>query len=283
MNRPYYSERITGTSSTGRHDRAELNHLLKSYLVNLVAKGHLQDSFGYHCVDDGFIPGSQHMDLRSAIALRFKNPRLWPCPESIESWTEDELFDVIEFFFDHVATPLDAKYHDWDRCGWHATAFDRVEGKEEFRNRINEMLNSYDDGFSLSESGEIVAILNPGLSELALTPVPSMNADIVDRVHSAINKFQHHRASTEAQKDAVRDLFDVLEYLRPKAKEVLNNKDESDLFQIANNFGIRHHTPTQKTDYDESIWYPWMFQYCLATIHAILRMLPPERRSGGTP
>lgn len=43
----------------------------------------------------------------------------------------------------------------------------------------------------------------------------------------------------------------------------------SDLFQIANEFGVRHHNQKQKqkTNYDERIWLSWMFYYYLANIH----------------
>ena len=68
-----------------------------------------------------------------------------------------------------------------------------------------------------------------------------------------------------------------LEYLRPQVKSVLTSKDESDLFNIANNFGIRHHNEAQRTDYDAGIWFSWMFYYYLATIHAVLRLLQRKR------
>ena len=64
-----------------------------------------------------------------------------------------------------------------------------------------------------------------------------------------------------------------MEFLRPQIKKVLSSKDENDLFIIANSFGIRHHNDKQKTDYDRSIWYNWMFYYYLATIHAILKLI----------
>jgi hypothetical protein len=50
------------------------------------------------------------------------------------------------------------------------------------------------------------------------------------------------------------------------------------LFNIANNFGIRHHNEKQKTDYDESIWLSWIFYYCLATIHAALRLIEKKEQ-----
>lgn len=49
--------------------------------------------------------------------------------------------------------------------------------------------------------------------------------------------------------------------------------DESDLFQIANRFVIRHHEPSQKTNYDAAIWLPWMFYVYLASIHLSLRLI----------
>ena len=46
---------------------------------------------------------------------------------------------------------------------------------------------------------------------------------------------------------------------------------ERDLFNLANNFGIRHHNDHQKTSYDANIWLSWMFYFYLATIHVVLR------------
>ena len=75
----------------------------------------------------------------------------------------------------------------------------------------------------------------------------------------------------------MRDLADVLEYLRPTAKSVLKHEDEADLFSLANNFGIRHHNQRQKTSYDEAIWLSWMFYYYLSTIHACQRLINKKR------
>ena len=48
-------------------------------------------------------------------------------------------------------------------------------------------------------------------------------------------------------------------------------------FEIANNFGIRHHKVGQRTDYDKPIWYSWLFYYYLATIHAAVRLIDKGR------
>lgn len=75
------------------------------------------------------------------------------------------------------------------------------------------------------------------------------------------------------RRDAVRDLADVLESLRSEAKTVLTKRDEADLFNLANNFGIRHFNAQQKMEYDQDIWLSWMFYYYLATIHAVTRLI----------
>jgi hypothetical protein len=65
--------------------------------------------------------------------------------------------------------------------------------------------------------------------------------------------------------------------LRPQVKEFFTSKDEGDLFNIANNFGIRHLNEKQKTSYDENIWLSWMFYFYLSTIHVLLRKIGHQR------
>ena len=80
-------------------------------------------------------------------------------------------------------------------------------------------------------------------------------------------------SKTSDKRNAVRDLADVLERMRPEAKMVLTSQDEQDLFNLANNFGIRHDRTGQKIAYDEDIWLIWMFYHYLASIHACARLI----------
>lgn len=116
----------------------------------------------------------------------------------------------------------------------------------------------------------IPAVMAPLLD----TPIPpSTPKKVVDKLRRAVAQFTSDGATLEDRHEAVRNLADVLEYLRPEAKKFLHNKDERDLFELANNFGIRHHGKGQKTEYEPVIWLSWMFYYYLATIHALLRLI----------
>jgi len=52
-------------------------------------------------------------------------------------------------------------------------------------------------------------------------------------------------------------------------KELL--KIQKDLFNIANNFQIRHNNDSQKDNYSQS-WMSWIFYLYLSSIHLLLRI-----------
>jgi hypothetical protein len=151
----------------------------------------------------------------------------------------------------------------------------RKNGQLHFRLEINELLADYEDGWELSLRGQILLRGETGLRELLTTDLPE-NVDrtnVKARVDRATLQFRRRGSSLDDRRQAVRELADVLEFLRPKLKQVMTRKDEGDLFNIANNFGIRHHNEQQQTDYDQAIWLSWMFHFYLATIHMATRRL----------
>ena len=90
------------------------------------------------------------------------------------------------------------------------------------------------------------------------------------RIQNAISKYMRHHATTSDKKDAIRELADVLEFLK-KSGIRLQKKDESDLFRIINNFDIRHHNKSQQGEYNKEIWYDWMFYTFLSSINVLLK------------
>jgi len=214
------------------------------------------------------------------LLLTLRKPDLWPVYLTIDAWSEDDFFDLVEFLYDHISKPTARYFHEYSGCGWHCSAFDRDGGRLEYRHRINRLLRAYDSGFELSEQGEVLAVSPTGIEPLLGAAVTHADTEnVTARVEAAIQKFRRHRSSIGDRRDAVRDLADVLEFLRPKLTEVLNSEDEQDLFNIANNFGIRHHRAGQKTDYDKAIWLSWMFYFLLATIHAVVCLIEKSSRA----
>lgn len=243
----------------------------------------LQEALGYDCVDQGEVPGTLGRDVGATVLRKTRKMHLWPINENLESYSEEDLFDVIEFLYDHVSEPIERleDYHSYNDCGYHYSEFDKSAGQKKFREEINQVLEDYDQGYRLSDAGEIEELGESGLRPLLEAPLTQHDpANVEDRVRSAVQLFRRYHSSLQDRRAAVRELADVLEFLRPRLKAVLTNKDEADLFNLANNFAIRHHNEDQKTHYDKDIWYRWMFYYYLATIHASLRLL---EKSGKPP
>lgn len=272
--REYFSVRTGKHPSAGRLDLLGLKRLLLALFRQFQNDDFFQESFGFTCVDSGFIAGYAGEDVEAFFFRKLRKQNLWPIDDNIEHYSEDDLFDVIELLFDCISKGVEGNYHSWNQCGMHYSTFNKQTGQNEFRSQINEILADYSSGFSLTVQGEIVGLAPLGLVDLEEAPSPPGDPVAIHaRIEAARNKFRRRGSSFEERRDAIRDLADVLEYLRPLAKKTLNSKDEADLFNLANNFGIRHHNSEQKTSYDSAIWLSWMFYYYLATIHALTRLI----------
>lgn len=259
------------------------SRLFASLISSLEERGYLQQWFGYECVDSGDVAGLAGSD-RAGYALR-KTLRdgLWRPQDNWSEWTLDDLLTAVEFFFDHVSKPeaTGYAYHEYMGCGWHYQAFDTDAGRQSYRAEVNELLQHVEDGWELSVRGEIVHRAPSGLDELLKAPLPTTGGRYEALVMSAIRKFRARTSTPEDRRDAVRDLADALELLRPDLVQVLSSKDEGDLFNLANNFGVRHMNTRQKLDYDGAIWLSWMFYFYLSTIHAATRLIA-KRSSAAT-
>ncbi len=215
-------------------------------------------------------------DVDLEILLTVRKRELWPIADRAPNHSEDDLFDVMEFAFQHVSKPVDGTHHSWNQCGMHWETFDREEGQKHYRTRLNEVLGHYEHRFELSSEGEVLRRIDAGFERIFEADVPSEDRNVVSRIEAAASTHRRHRSTVEDRRQAVRDLADVLEYLRPQVKSLLTKKDEGDLFNIANNFGIRHHNDQQQTEYDATLWLSWMFYFYLATLHVVLRKIKHE-------
>jgi hypothetical protein len=173
-----------------------------------------------------------------------RKKRLWPIVENLHFYSEDDLFGVIELLYDLASKPLGMA---WEH-------FDRAAGRILYRAEMNDILSDYKNGFQLNPDGEIVEKVDAGLEFLVSAELPqSVEDEIKQKVRDAVALYRSRNSSLSDRHNAVRMLADVFEKFRPELQKAITKKDEGDLFNIANNFAIRHNNDTQKADYDKAL------------------------------
>lgn len=280
MSRKYYSVRNSKSPLT----QDGLKALFGAVFRQFEDQQYFDEAFGFNCVDAGWAPGTTGQQPEVYFLRHLRKPNLWPIKEKLDSYSEDDLFDVIELLYDLVSEPLEGTYHSWNNCGMHYSRFNQASGQAKFRSEINEILSDYKAGYELAENGEIVEKADKGVETLLSAKLPLFAGnDIQQRLEEAIALFRRRHASLTDRHNAVRMLADILEELRPRLKQALSKKDESDLFDIANNFEIRHRNEKQKGKYDKSLWLSWIFYFYLSTLHFAIRKLEIQKTSASGP
>jgi len=302
VDRAYYSQRIgRGPLSSPTID--DLARALTLTVDEMWQRDHLQEWHGFHCVDAGDVDGRAAMPLANHIEAETGWRSAWPLPEPLidlsgdgwisdDDWNrllqeaEDKLFDLIEYFHDHVSQGIEgderSSFHSWSHCGWHYGAFDPEPAQALFRKRMNRTLMNYRNGFRINGNGHMEHTADEGLDQLIDAVLPTKDPDIAQRVAGAIALYRNRGRTDKDLRLAVRELFDVLEKLRPEVKAEMLRGDEADLFNIANNFTIRHLNEKQKGSYDSALWHSWMFYVNLSTIHVITRLMARKARQQTT-
>ncbi|MGM0826572.1 MAG: hypothetical protein ACQEUY_17885 [Pseudomonadota bacterium] len=275
MAHTYYSVRTGRNKNTEGFEFPEFLDLFVRSFKKFKEDGYFDEYLGWACVDIGPVSGKVS-DVELDILLKLRKQGIWPIESNLPDLVEDDVFDLIEYLYQNASKPIDGNYHDFASCGMHWETFNKSEGETEFAQSMNELLALYKGSFELSPKGEILHKPEKGFEPIFEADIPSNDDNIKSRVSSAVLRYRRHGSTIDDRRQAVRDLADVLEYLRPKVKFVITKQDEKDLFNLANNFGIRHHNDQQKTGYDAALWLSWMFYYYLATIHVLLRKLGHE-------
>ncbi len=280
--RRYYSIRTGNHPSGSQLDLPLMIKLFHHLYKDFEEKGCFQEAFGYDCVDSGQVPGKAGNDINAYFFLKLRKDNLWPIDVKCWYYIESDLFDVIELLYDHISMPVSGINHSYGDCGWHYNSFNKIPGQDSYRTRINELLMDYNEGYELSPQGEILHTAITGTETLLNDkPLPYDDKNVDSLVKDAIGIYKRSRSSLTDKHNAVKMLVDALEFLRPKINTLLTTDDEKDLFNIANNFGIRHHNVKQKTDYDQDIWLDWLFYYYLATISSIVHLIKKRSEIAG--
>jgi hypothetical protein len=249
--------------------------------VRLVAELHQRGYFeGLAPRDCNRPPG----DPSGQLKIRVGKGRLWPLHRSRRRWDQDVFFDLVEVLHDFVARPRARSWHDDDDDGchdWHHQEFAVEPGRRLYRWRVNRLLDRSTIGYRLAEEGEdvgrLVAVTDEARTELATTMAERTGAT-GDQVRHALALFRARGASDYDKRSAIVALYGVLEERRQLLKEELPRRDEAALFQIANQFAIRHQRADQLGNYDP-VFLDWVFWWYLATIELTNRLIERD----GTP
>ncbi|PES78291.1 hypothetical protein CN504_22725 [Bacillus anthracis] len=254
----YYAERHNLLSKEG-YTLRELRDLFVLFHDDLRKDGYLAKFYGGKDSCGFFYPGicGDNMDVFCFSKTGYKG--LLPVAYDIR-YKEAQIFTLIEMFYTYV--------NDTD-------PFSNGNGKKEYRKRVNKILNNYGNGWELINEGYVRELVDNGLSNL-LTQEYN-DSDIYTDISKAKQEFLKYGATLDDKKDALIRLGSIMEPLREEMKNKLSKKDTSDIFQLLNEFQLRHNNVKQKTNYDKEIYYPWMFYQMLAALDALLKIKEREQ------
>lgn len=215
------------------------------------------------------LPPSLAPSAEVFFTTKLQSKMVYPISEYYESYQEETLFTVIEILYDHIA------YYDYE-----TEELIKEEPKKEFCEQINNILRLYKNGYYLEpQNGFIMEMPNEALKEQLAYEGDDMEDAVYKQLCIASEMYYRFDSNEEMKKKAINILADILESIREDVKNVLNseyqiNKKEHDrlIFDIVNNYNIRHNNEKQKTDYSKDIWYDWMMQYYTSTIITYYRL-----------
>jgi hypothetical protein len=232
---------------------------------------YLDQELPWGCVD-----GGPDVDPSPLLEQRLGVPDLWPLDKSREAWDDDTFYGLIEVIHDLVSRPRSRSYHRFNDCGWHWSEFARVPGQALYRWRVNRLLDDSDTGLQLADDGDdvgrLVASTDQARAGLAACMAGRADPATGDRIRHALALFRARTANEHDKRSAVVTLAGVLEERREVLKSHLHRKDEAPLFQIANQFALRHQRADQLADYD-TVFLDWVFWWYLGTVELTDRLL----------
>lgn len=222
------------------------------------------------CVDDRRSWGEFTRTASVEISRAIRADVTWPLDESTLSMPDDVLYAVIEYLLDQAQRPRTREVHSFGDCGWHYADHNKESGGVVYRGTVNELLDRYNVGLRLgskgSEKGRLIRYAGLRLDELAdeLSEAPDDSDETL--IADAIHLYRARASSMVQRRAALTQLANYVEKHRQTSKAgEFTRGDESDLFNIFNNFAIRHGKSVQKDDYGDE-FLDWVFWTSLGAI-----------------
>lgn len=275
--RRYYSQRHARSNKQviSKEETARRFVLVAHELVDA---GFWAEHFGIACPDgigDPLVtPNDQ---LGRLLGRHIDSDYLWPLNDQrVNQWSLDDFFDFIEVLHDLASWPGTWDGHYYGGCIGHPGSFSQSCGQAIYRWKVNEVLRDSDLGVYIAEDGEDrgrIVVTVPQSAEIIIesafaVPIVSHQDDI----NHAIALFRSRSRDAPTLRSAVVTLAGVLEAHRQQLRSELLRNDEAALFDIANNFDLRHRDAKQKTDYDP-LFLEWLFQWYLSTINLVAALI----------
>jgi hypothetical protein len=278
---PYWSERQRQQRGIAKFDLPGVARRFSSYVSSFEEEGYLAWAFGQECVDGGW-SGALGDEPAEEVHRELGRDNVWPVQTQHVRYTLDDLCDVIEFLADHVRRPMWADLHSYSGCGWHFGGFDPDRGLQVYRWQVNKLLAQSDLGLVLSKSGRLERIAPNAVETLvtATREATHLQGSDDEELAHALDQFRSRGATVLDCRQAVITLAGILERRRAQVKKDLLRRDEGVLFQLANEFGIRHQKADQRTDYDPKHYLEWIFYWYLATINLTNQIVEDQAAAG---
>lgn len=278
--RPLWRERKAGQRTIVVLDNAAVVRDFIEVIDELDDNGYFEKRFGKDCVDN-----ARGTLVETLLERELGVPDLWPLDRGRLVADMDLFFDIVELLHDLVSRPLERSLHNYAECGWHHSTFDIESGRVLYRWRVNKILERSDLGLRLADDGEdagrLVTVTDDARTELMQAVAARDDGEPADQVRHALALFRQRGADRNQKRSAVAALALVLEERRHNVLvDALAKTDRGALFDLANNFHIRHQDAKQKRDYDE-FYLDWIFWVYLASIELTNHVIDQQRTRTG--
>jgi hypothetical protein len=282
--RPYWSSRRSGPpQQPDKRDLATTAQRIRDLVREFEDNGYLAQAFGQTCVDSGDTVGTLGPEPVQELHRHLGRDNLWPIAPYGQKYDIDDLCDITEFIFDHVSRPMSRERHRYQSCGMHYADFRRGIAQKLYRWRVNVILSESIFDLTLNKHGRFEEVASDDLEPLVVgvhSDTDSGGSQHNELTH-AVDQFRRRNASETEKRQAIVTLAGILEERRDLLKVELFKKDEGSLFDIANNFNLRHRDGKQKPNYDADLYFQWIFYWYVSTIRLTDKILERQAKDQG--